>query len=261
MAVSFIVSSNSGAGNNAGSARPAGYDATFPSAGTWGPGDVVVPILISYAEGLAPTAPASATIMLSGETAGSSQPSSIWLAAKIAGGTEPATYDWTDVGGYNNAQVFVLRDCDPADPYDTGSANDSDAAVNLTTCTWTGVTPARDGSLALFIHAGWNAPTGAIAGTPAATERIDAQDGVNDSYTAAYGTGDTANRTATMSSDSFVALLAIFQPTGGGGGGGNVPPTSTRLATRSILATSTRLNARPWRRSKGGLWVNNGARL
>lgn len=214
--VAFVVSANSGAGNSAETARPAGYDATYPSAGTWGPGDTIVWALIVYSESETPPTPPPdfGSAILSGATVGSSQATSIWLFTKQAGASEPVTYGGSP-SAYANAQTFVLRNCDSSAPFDKGSVNSSVASTSETTVTWTGVSPARNGSVALFIHAGFNSPAGAIGSTPTATERIDAQDGVNDAYTASYGTGDTGNRTASTSADSFVAMLAIFQPAGG----------------------------------------------
>lgn len=193
--------------------RPTGYDATYPAGGTWGPLDLVVFVGIWYDDAAAAMTAPSGFTQPGGNAKRVANHTNILvveLCWKIAGGSEPTTYNASGAAEsqYNNSFVMILRGTDQTSPLDVASGNSGQSG----TVTWTGVTPARAGSLALAIHGGYNNPSGTISGTPTMTERINALDGVNDASTASYGTSDTGNRTATVTSDTWAALFAIFQP-------------------------------------------------
>lgn len=244
------VASSSAASNGFEPSRPAGYDATYPSAGTWGPNSIVVFFAIWYDDAASTfTAPTPGFTQPGGNAKRIASHTNVIvceMAYKIAGASEPTTYNGsgTAEADYNNSAVVIVNSADTTTPYDVASGNSGQSA----TVTWTGVTPARNDSLAIALHCGYNSPAGAIGGTPTMTERINALDGVNDLYTATYATSDTGNRTATVTSDTWAALLIIIQPPSGGGGGGG-----TLAARKSLLGVGLNRPRRDeWERPKHG---------
>lgn len=218
MAVTYVA--NASAGNTGlECVRPTGYDATYPSAGTWGPNDLVVFIGIWYDSTTATMTPPTGFQQPGGSArrvADHTNDIILEVVYKLAGGSEPESYNATGSAEsqYNNSAVIILRGIDTSSAtaaYDKSTGNSGQG----TTVTWTGATPARNGSMAIAAHAGYNSPAGTIGGTPTATERINALDGVNDFSTIPVDTTDTASRTATKTSDTWGAVYAIFQPAGG----------------------------------------------
>jgi len=221
VAVTYITSAtalNAGLECN----RPTGYDATFPSAGTWGPNDGVVFIGWWYDSTTATMTPPSGFNQPGGGARRVANHTNVLIVEvvwKLAGGSEPTTYNagGTAESQYNNSAVIIIRGLDTSTStaaFDKATGNSGQSG----TVTWTvgaGGTPARNGSLAIAIHGGYNNPANAIGGTPTATERINALDGVNDVSTIPVDTTDTTDRTATKTSDTWCAVYAIFQPAAG----------------------------------------------
>ncbi len=198
--------------------RPTGYATNYPISGTWGAGDCIVFIGFWYdSTGATMTAPSGFTQPGGNAKRIANHTNIVVVEAcwRIATTGEGASYNASGTADsqYNNSMVIVLRGTDQTAPLDVASGNSGQG----TTATWTGVTPARNGSMAVAVHAGYNSPTAAIGSTPTMTERINALDGVNDLSTADYGTTDTASRTATLTSDTWGALFLIFQPPAAGG--------------------------------------------
>lgn len=232
--------------------RPAGYDATYPSAGVWGGTVSCVSCWAGWYDDASSTFTASAGFTQPGGSAkrvGNHTNIIVGeFSYKMSTGSEPTSYNGSGSAesDYDEFVCIIINGVDTTTPFDTISGNSATSG----TVTWTGVTPARNDSLAVAVHWGYNNPAGAISGTPTFTERINAFDGVNDFYTAPYGTGDTGNRTATVTSDTWVAQLAIFQPPAGGGGGGGPAARRTLLgAGRRELSRAERqwiIDGRPY---------------
>lgn len=253
MAVTFVTSASAGNASLE-CTRPTGYDTTFPSAGTWGPGDCVVFIGIWYDSTTATMTPPSGFNQPGGNArrvADHTNDIIVEVVWAIAGASEPASYN---AGGaaesqYNNSAVIILRGIDTSNTttaaFDKATGNSGQG----TTVTWTGATPARNGSMAVAVHGGYNSPAGAIGGTPTATERINALDGVNDISTIPVDTTDTASRTATKTSDTWCAVYAIFQPAGGAAAASSPREGAGQLHMRTNSALYN------MKRSRSGLYV------
>ncbi len=253
MAVTWVTHSTA-TNNDFEPALPTGYDATYPIAGTWGPGDFIGFFALWYDDDTDLfTAPAGFTQPGIKSVASETNISVCEFCWKIAGASEPATYNGG--GGaeadYNNAMCVILRGTDPTAPVGASSANSGEG----TTVTWTGLTPPRNDSISLFLHVGYNNPAGAIGGTPTATERVNALDSVNDLYSATYSTADTGDRTATVSSDTWNALHVNIQPPDSGGGGDVVTIDHHSVLSFPALCRKPRRERGEWIRSKGGLYV------
>lgn len=199
--------------------RPAGYNATFPSAGTWGPTSCLGWFAGWYDDAASLFAAPTGFTQPGGDAKRVGNHTNIIvgeLAWRIAGASEPAIYDGggTAAADYDEVLLIVMNGTDQSSPLDFVRGN----SATSTTVTWTvNASPARNGSLGVACHFGFNNPAGAIGGTPTMTERINAMDGVNDLSTAPYNTSDTGNRTATKTSDTWVSLFAVFQPPAAGG--------------------------------------------
>jgi hypothetical protein len=228
--------------------RPAGYDATYPSAGVWGGTVSAIKCAAGWYDDAASTFVAPSGFTQPGGAAkrvGSHSNIIVGeLCYKMSTASEPASYNGSGTGesDYDEMIAVIINGVDTSDPWDTVNSSSGQG----TTVTWPGVSPARADSLGVAVHFGYNNPAGNISGTPTSTERLNAFDGVNDVYTIPMGTSDTADRTATKTSDTWVALWAIFQPPGGGGGG-------TPAARRTLLGVGRRELSRAERQ-----WILDG---
>lgn len=190
---------------------PAGFNATFPSAGTYGPLDRFVYIGWWYDSTTSTfTPPAGMTTRVNRLGNHTNVVNVAVCSGLLVGASPPASLNasGTAENDYNNSAILVVRDLDTITDFDKGNGNSGQSG----TVTWTGQTPARNGSLGIAVHGGYNNPCNAIGSTPTATERINALDGVNDVFTIPMNTTDTASRTATKTSDTWVAVYIILQP-------------------------------------------------
>ncbi len=128
--------------------------------------------------------------------------------------TDAATIACTNsTSQYQELIAFSTSGDDQTTPVDTSSVNHGAG----TAITATGVNVARDGSLGIWVKAGYSYPTSVDPVGWASL--ISDQDGVNDVFTKALNAGATGNVTATQApgtgvQDGWIASLIIIQPPG-----------------------------------------------
>lgn len=179
-------------------------------------------------------------------------PSNTWehgIYYKIIAGGDSFTF--TTIADYTMVYIQQWSGTDTSTPLvDTPTTNSGNSA----TATGLAVTVGNNDSVLLWSMVGFT--NGLSSGPAGMVERELNYDGTSSVFTLNVSAGSTGNKSGTMaSSDEWSVTMGVLTAPLGGGGGGVAPPTGTRLATQSILADRSRLNAHSYRRSRGGVWA------
>lgn len=209
--------------------RPAGYDAS--GAGTWTTGDLVLCYLVWYDNATPPGLTDFTKIRSTGSTACGG-----WYA-KVAGGSEPASYTITGTGVYTVHSIVVRGAATP-------SADDSHSAGNTgsgTTRTGSAVTAGTSGALLLLGVSGYDSGSGAPSGMSEIDDDVDVN---NAWYQESISSGSTGTRTATGTTSQWATVMLVLDEEGGGGGGvTGTGASSSPAQTTAIAGTVPRTGA------------------
>jgi hypothetical protein len=194
-------------------------DTTFPRPAdygtTWVSGDLVLCYLTWYDTSTAGGISGFTKIRSVG-----TQACGGWFA-KVAGGSEPASYTLTGTLAYT-VHTIVVRGAT------TPTADEGHSAGNTgsgTTRTGSAVTAGTSGALLLLGVTGYDSGSGAPAGM---TEIADDVDVNNAWYQEGLGSGSTGTRTATGTTSPWATVMLVLDEAGGGGGG-VVEPTPLQV--------------------------------
>jgi beta-glucanase (GH16 family) len=184
-------------------------------------GDVVVLVSNFYDSAAATmTWPSGFTqIALQRETGAAGHEIALACAWKVAGGSEPASYTITNsAGAFQDLMALTYSGADGTTPIDTSSAASHAANIGAGyTATWTGVTAARNSSIALALFGGYDKDCTTPSGY---TARVNALDSAVDASELAVNAGSVSGPTGTVASDAgggnngSALILVIIQPAG-----------------------------------------------